>query len=180
MLYAWGLLAWVILVTHQRLNVKHSITSFFFRRSNINNTKYIKEDLYDDLFYSWLIGFTDAEGTFLINKQNENWSLVFKLSQHKYNYRLLYFIKSRLGLGIVKESNTDIFHYEISDRKKLSNIIFPIFDRYTLLTTKYYDYLKFKKAYKILEDTNLSKVHKNESIYTLIREPLPHNPISPA
>ena len=64
MLYAWGLLAWVILVTHQRLNVKHSITSFFFRRSNINNTKYIKEDLYDDLFYSWLIGFTEAKGSF--------------------------------------------------------------------------------------------------------------------
>ena len=38
-------------------------------------------------------GFTDAAGTFQIEKKNDNWVLIFKLSLQAYNIILLYFIK---------------------------------------------------------------------------------------
>ena len=110
MLYAWGLLAWVILVTHQRLNVKHSITSFFFRRSNINNTKYIKEDLYDDLFYSWLIGFTEAKGSFF-----------FFFAWHPGQLATSWY--GREGCGVPGMGEEDITH-KFKIKKNLPGIVF--------------------------------------------------------
>ena len=61
----------------------------------INDKKYKNKMLnyYNELFYQWLVGVTDAEGTFQIVTKNGKWSLVFKLFQHESNKRLLYFIK---------------------------------------------------------------------------------------
>lgn len=93
---------------------------------------------------------------------------------------MLYFIKSRLGVGnIKKENKTNIFTYKIRDRQKLAHII-NIFDRYPLLTKNYFDYLKFKEAYTILENTNLSKVKQDELIYALVRKVPSEGYISPA
>ena len=84
-----------------------------------------------ELFYQWLVGFTDGDGTFSIAYQNNKWSLIFRLAQHKYNLRLLYFIKSQLGVGnIYKESKSNMASLVIRDRTVLANVIFPIFDKY--------------------------------------------------
>ena len=168
MLLTRGQLARVILFTLQRLNVEHpsnitAKTNINITRQTINKNK--------ELFYQWLVGFTDGDGTFSIAHQNGKWSLAFKLSQHEYNMRLLYFIKSQLGVGnINKEATTKMVSYRIRDRKQLSEIIFPIFDNYPLLTTKYFNYLKFKEAYNILENPNLIKTQKDELMFNLIKE----------
>ena len=58
-----------------------------------------------EIFYEWLVGFTDGDGTFSISYSNGKWSLGFKLSQQEYNMRVLYYIKNQLGIGnINKES----------------------------------------------------------------------------
>src|SRR6266704_1308832 len=143
MLLTWRQFAWVNFLTHQRLNVEHP--------SNITLTK------------------TNIITTQALN-QNKEWSLVFKLSQHEYNMRLLYFIKSQLGVGnINKEAKTKMVNYRIRDRKKLVEVIFPIFDSYPLLTTKYFNYLKFKEAYGILEDANLTKFKKDELMFNFLK-----------
>ena len=176
MLYTWRLFAWVYIYslyvnyTHQRLHVKHSSTPL---TSNINNINYARQNLYDNknLFYLWLQGFTDAAGAFLIEKHNENWFLVLKYTLPAYNTRLLYFIKQRLGIGIVKEeAKTKTCAYIIRDRKKLNDIIFPIFERYPLLTPKYFDYLKLRMAYSILENTDLTKFQQDKKMLDLINE----------
>jgi LAGLIDADG endonuclease len=180
MLLTWGQLAWVKFNTHQRLNVEHS-SNFTSRSSaNINvNKQSLKHN--KDLFYKWLVGFTDGDGTFSIAYQNKNWSLTFKLSQHEYNSRLLNFIKSQLGIGnINKESKTKMVNYRIRDRKKLVEVIFPIFDNYPLLTTKYFNYTKFKEAYRILEDTSLSKIQKDNLMFDLVKSIPSADYISPA
>jgi len=134
-----------------------------------------------ELFFKWLVGFTDGDGTFSIAHQNGKWSLAFKLSQHEYNIRLLYFIKSQLSIGnINKEAKTKIVNYRIIDRKKLAEVIFPIFDNNLLLTSKYFNYLKFKEAYRILEDTSLTKTQKDELMFELVKRVLPEGYISPA
>jgi hypothetical protein len=65
--------------------------------------------------------------------------------------------------------------FRIRDRKKLANIIFPIFDLYPLLTTKYFNYAKFKQAYAILEDEKLTKSERNASIEDLVKQLPPAN-----
>jgi hypothetical protein len=169
-----GQFAWVNFFTHQRLNVEHP--SKF-----INNITTKLLNLNKELFYQWLVGFTDGDGTFSISYSNGKWSLIYKLSQHEYNTRLLHFIKSQLGVGrINKEIKTKTVNYWIRDRNKLAEVIFPIFDNYPLLTSKYFNYLKFKEAYNILEDTNLTKFKRDELMFNLIKTQPSSDYISPA
>jgi hypothetical protein len=188
MLLTWGQFAWLKIYSHQRLNVEHPsilITAGAVRvaGNNNNNINLTKQTLIQnkEIFYQWLVGFTDGDGTFSISHQNGKWSLAFKLSQHEYNTRLLYFIKSQLGVGIInKETKTKMVNYRIRDRNKIAEIIFPIFDRYPLLTSKYFYYMKFKEAYKILVDTSLTKTQQDDLMLSLINKVHSENYISPA
>lgn len=93
----------------------------------------------------------------------------------------MYYIKQQLGVGSVSvEFNRDMGSFRIRDRKQLANIIFPIFDQYPLLTTKYFNYAKFKSAYAILEDKELTKSQRNAQIETLLLTKLDESYISPA
>lgn len=59
-------------------------------------------------FKQWLVGMTDGDGSFSILRQNDKWTLTFKISQNTYNLRALYYIKQQLGVGSVSvESNKD-------------------------------------------------------------------------
>lgn len=71
-------------------------------------------------------------------------------------------------------------NYRIRDRNKLAEVIFPIFDEYPLLTYKYFNYLKFKEAYKILVNTNLTLAQQNELMLTLVKRVPSDDYISPA
>lgn len=71
-------------------------------------------------------------------------------------------------------------NYRIRDRKILEKIIFPIFDTYPLLTSKYFNYLKFKEAFTILEDTNLNQGQKDELMFNLINKVISEDDISAA
>jgi LAGLIDADG endonuclease len=58
--------------------------------------------------------------------------------------------------------------YSVYSRDKLKKYIIPIFDKYPLLTQKYYNYTVFREALNILEDTTLSYKKKTELIEKLI------------
>jgi hypothetical protein len=156
---AWGKLNYSTL-SHQRLNVMQ---------------------LKNEEFLQWLVGMTDGDGSFSVLRQNDKWTLTFKITQSTYNLRALYYIKQQLGVGSVNvESNRDQGSFRIRDRKQLANIIFPIFDQYPLLTTKYFNYAKFKQAYVILEDSKLTKSERNTLIETLLLTKYDESYISPA
>lgn len=57
--------------------------------------------------------------------------------------------------------------FRIIDRKTLGSVIIPIFDKYPLLTTKHFNYDKFKQAYIILENPALNKLEKNKLLEAL-------------
>jgi len=181
MLLTWGQFAWANIFSHQRLNVEHpSKINNSSSETNTNNITKQNLNQNKEIFYQWLVGFTDGDGTFSIAYQNGKWSLNFKLSQHEYNLRLLYFFKIQLGVGNINiEAKTKMANYRIRDRKILEKIIFPIFDKYPLLTTKYFNYLKFKEAYRILEDTSLNKFQRDELMFNLIKKVPSENYISP-
>jgi len=104
---------------------------------------------------------------------------VYKIALSRYNLRALYYIKKKLGVGNVRKDNTK-GQFVIRDRKKLSDVIFPIFDKYPLLTSKQFHYLNLNKAYNILEDKNLSKVEKDKYLLEIKKKSLPKGYISNA
>lgn len=134
----------------------------------------------DNQFIEWFVGFTDGDGSFSICKCGKYYKLQFSLSQSYYNMRILYYVKSKLGYGsVTKYEKSKMANLRISDSKVLAKIIFPIFDRYPLLTSKYFYYLRFKQAYQILEDSSLTTEQKNNTIELLLNQPLPVGYISP-
>lgn len=167
-------------IIHQRLNVRHLMSKIF----KINKFSTLNKNLLSenkDNFHQWLVGFTDGDGTFSIARQNNNWSLIFQIGQSHYNLRVLHFIKKQLGVGnIFVEKNTKIAQFRIRDRSVLELIIFPIFDQYPLLTSKYFNYIKFKKAHSILSNKSFTKSEKDNLIFNLIETKIPLDYISPA
>lgn len=58
------------------------------------------------------------------------------------------------GIGQVTESKNGIWSYRVRNKEQIKRVIFPIFDSFTLLTVKYYDYIQIKQAYDILTSHN--------------------------
>ena len=145
--YAWDKTL-IMFNSHQRLNVGHP--NYIHDHSRwINKSKYYENK---ENFHQWLVGFTDGDGSFTIYRSKDGkWTLFFKLTQSTYNLRLLYFVKTQLGVGSVNTNadNTKA-DFRVRDRKTIGSIILPIFDKYPLLTSKHYSYCKFKEAYHIL------------------------------
>ena len=145
---------------HQRLSVYSN---------NLNKLFNVRDPKKNFNFEKWLIGFTDGDGSFVIYKTKNTYSLAFKISQHKYNKRILYYIKKNIGVGNVnEEKNTNMAQYSVYSREKLKKYIIPIFDKYPLLSRKYFNYKKFKEAFNILENIDLSFKEKNELIEKII------------
>jgi len=184
----WGQSAWLHIdwmsSNHQRLNVEQpeNKNSIYDHSKSINRSKLYKNK---EEFYHWLVGFTDGDGSFSIchqisKKGKYKWSLFFKVTQSSYNLRALYYIKKELGHGTIQvESKTNMADYRLRKLDTICRIIFPIFDKYPLLTSKNFDYLKFKKAYKIMINSSISNEEKDGLLLALKCQKKPNNYISP-
>nr|QCQ68534.1 LAGLIDADG endonuclease [Synchytrium endobioticum]QCQ68553.1 LAGLIDADG endonuclease [Synchytrium endobioticum]QCQ68667.1 LAGLIDADG endonuclease [Synchytrium endobioticum]QCQ68686.1 LAGLIDADG endonuclease [Synchytrium endobioticum]QCQ68705.1 LAGLIDADG endonuclease [Synchytrium endobioticum] len=128
----------------QRLNVRMISTMTRLTKQN-------REE-----FNQWLVGLTEGDGSFIIDRQRQNngaspkWNITFQLSQKDTNAQLLYYIKNMLKYGQVSKSKDGNWSFRIRDKEIINKVIFPIFDKYPLLTVKYSDYILFKKAYYVL------------------------------
>lgn len=183
LLLIWRKFAWIknkhSNFIYQRLNVEHLIRQ---KGNNISTYNINKHSFSEnkDIFNQWLVGFTDGDGTFSIVRQNNKWTLTFKISQNIYNLRVLHFIKKQINAGsIYIDKKNNHAHFRIRDHKILESIIFPIFDKYFLLTTKQFNYIKFKEAHAILSNSYLTKLEKDILIFKLLETKSPVDFISP-
>ena len=66
---------------------------------------------WDYKFLQWFIGFTDAEGCFLIQTKNKSEvHFCFKITLHIDDSAVLFLIKDKLGIGVVSiKGNTCLF-----------------------------------------------------------------------
>lgn len=102
-------------------------------------------------FCVWLIGFTDADGGFTIEKSGQNkYSWVYYLDQNIYNKRILIYIKKALNTGNIN-IHQNMVKYRVRDKKNLKEIIIPIFNQQPLLTSKIYKYNLWKEGLNIWE-----------------------------
>ena len=80
---------------------------------------------------------------------------------------MLYHIKKLLGVGqVLVEPNGDA-EFRIRDTEKIVQHIIPIFDKYPLLTSKYYNYYLFRQAALILSNKSISISERNYSLKNL-------------
>lgn len=160
--------------SHQRLNVGPLISNLnTFNKHSLSENKAV--------FNAWFTGFTDGDGSFSIINQKGRWSLIFKIGQSTYNLRVLHFIKKQLGCGrIYKEKDGKMADFRIRDLHTINNILIPIFEQNPLLTSKSFNYDKFKKAAQILSNRTYSKSEIEVLLNSLKSTNMPFDYISPA
>ena len=118
----------------------------------------------------WLAGFSDADASFqikLITRNNHTEvRLNFQIDQKENN--LLILIKELLGGNIGYRKSQDTYYYgstSFGSAKKVINY----FDHYHLLSSKHINFLKWRKAYIIIQnkdhltETGLDKIKKLKS-----------------
>jgi hypothetical protein len=116
-------------------------------------------------FGQWLAGVTDGDGTFHFSEHaSGKWIFYFKISQSSYNLRLLYYIKTMLGVGKVRVTNSstnNMAEFQVRDRALLLKHIIPLFDQNRLLTSKEFYFELFKQALQVATDNSLSIFDKH-------------------
>lgn len=141
------------------------------------NTKYCASE--QD--YQWLVGVTDGDGTFYFNSTCKGgWTFTYKVAQSSYNLRILHHIKKLIGVGSVSVPKDNNAEYRVRDIKHIIQYILPIFDTFPLLTSKHFNYIKFKEAILIINDTSLTKEQKHILISTIKMQVMPSDYYSPA
>lgn len=122
----------------------------------------------------WFIsGFTDAEGSFLLEVRRDStcragWLIVarFSITLHQRDLELLQSIQAYFGgVGRISTGGRDTLSYRINSQADIKRWVLPHFDRYPLITEKQADYLLFRKAVKLVSQ----KVHLTaEGINTIV------------
>nr|NP_861473.1 maturase [Kazachstania servazzii]CAD23428.1 maturase [Kazachstania servazzii] len=130
----------------------------------LNHTRMYHTDKMNNSYFNmkeWLVGMTDGDGTFNVYTNMENKKIIFtyKISLTNKNMELLYKIKEYLGIGTIN-MDKNMVSYLIRDKKDLMNIVMPIFDKYPLLTSKRFNYLKFKECLMISNNNMIHQVDK--------------------
>lgn len=121
----------------------------------LKKTVDLKLNSSNDLQNHWLAGFSDADASFQIKVVNRNNKteirLNYQIDQKSNNILLL--IKEFLGGNIGYRHSQDTYYYGSTSFGSARKVI-NYFDYYHLLSTKHINYLKWRKAYLIIQDKN--------------------------
>lgn len=79
----------------------------------------------------------------------------------------------QVGSVNIPNSKNKVAEYRIRNMKTIYTVILPIFDKYTLLTSKKFQYEIFKKALLIYMNSTLSNENKNQELLHLHSLTLP-------
>ena len=108
-----------------------------------------------DLKNHWLAGFSDADASFqikILNRTNKvEVRLNYQIDQKKDN--VLQLIKNFLGGNIGYRKSQDNYYYGSTSFGSAKNVI-NYFDYFHLLSSKHINYLKWRKAFLIIQDSN--------------------------
>jgi hypothetical protein len=115
----------------------------------------------NNLHPNYIAGLIDGEGSFNItiskdDSRSAGHRVVCEMhvTQKTHSASVLYLLKEFFGCGVVKidNKNTDGLKDQLSSIVDISRVLIPHLDKYPLLTSKYLNYLTFKKAIKMLEN----------------------------
>ena len=117
-------------------------------------------DLEYENFIRWFVGFSDGESNFtIVFQKDKNGNITgasfrFIIELHLDDINTLKYIKSKLNIGNNISEYGNSCKFTVIHKKDIEKLI-SIFDRYNLNTTKYLDYLDFKKAFYLYHEKNI-------------------------
>ena len=115
--------------------------SLFTEKYNnyFNNSKIIP----DYEFLTWFIGFSEGDGSFIINNRND---LSFVITQSTGDEQILQLIKDKLGLGRIIKQGTRTSRYIVEDKKGLE-LINSLFNGNIILPSKQQRFNEFLQVF---------------------------------
>lgn len=136
-------------------------------------------------FGFWLSGFIDAEGNFQVYLDRKYIRVLFRIVLHVDDIKTLACapalrwlgvpqarekIRDYLKTGTVRISGNSCI-YSIYKVEEIINILIPFLDQYTLITTKYLDFLDFKNvANLIIRNSSSISEHSKSNIVNIIAQ----------
>ncbi len=107
----------------------------------------------DDFFIYWFIGFTEGDGSFIINKDG---TLEFKVTQSSADAQVLFYIKKQLGFGSVsvQDKFNKTHHFRVRKEQGLFTII-NIFNGNLYLEKTYNRFIFFVNAFNLKYNQNI-------------------------
>lgn len=129
-------------------------------------------------FIEWFVGLSEAESNFSIRiRRNVNgavsgFEFIFRIHLHRDDRKTLEYIQNTLGCGRLN-AEREVLVYTISQLSDVESVLIPIFEKFPLNTSKYLDYLDFKKAFfmfkslRSLNNKELSLLEINSRIIEL-------------
>lgn len=133
-----------------------SIQELSLASSETTRGKFI---LNDDIFKFWLVGFVEGDGSFILNP---NGYLEFKITQSSLDAQILFYIKKKLGFGVVrvqdKINNTHC--YRVRDKQGLDKII-SIFNGNLFLSTRKKQFKSWLDGYNSIYGQNIAYIENN-------------------
>ena len=127
-----------------------------------------KLNLNKDLKNHWLAGFSEADTSFQIKIFHRNNKVEVKLNFQidKKNKDVLLLIKDFLGGNIGYSKSQDTYFYDSTSFGTAKNVI-NYFDKYHLLSSKHVNYLKWRKAYLIIQNKDYLTENDQEKLIKL-------------
>jgi len=131
-----------------------SVRKHSYSTTTMRPTLPIKSQIQPSLndFYDWFCGLADAESCFFFRIRARAIEFEFKISLHLDDLSVLLFIQEKLGIGKV-DTSSGMASFRVNKQSELWFLI-EMFEKFPLNSTKYLNYLDFKKA---LELYNSSK-----------------------
>lgn len=116
-------------------------------------------------FLCWLIGFTEGDASFVVNKRGD---LSFIITQGEKGKHILYEIQAQLGFGNVIKQGLRVYRYIVQDRKSLA-LILLLFNGNLVLPTRKQQFNKFLIAYNLKKKV-IQINYINRSLYASLSD----------
>lgn len=113
-------------------------------------------------FKWWFIGFTEGDGSFIINK---NGYLEFKITQSSVDAQILFYIKKFLGFGSVsvQDKKNKTHHFRVRDKENLYKLI-QIFNGNIITNYKLNQFKLWVDAYNKAYKTNINIINNKHEL----------------
>lgn len=143
----------IITLISDKIRTKHiynEIFSFMLHNNLSSKIINLKLNLDKNFQNHWLAGFSDAKASFHIDFPGDKLEINLNYLIKDKEYTLLSFINEFLGGNIKYIKSRDIYNYNSNFFGSAKNVI-NYFDKYHLLSTKHVNFIKWRKAYIIIQ-----------------------------
>lgn len=116
----------------------------------------------NDKFKWWFIGFSEGDGSFIVNKDGY---LEFKITQSSVDAQILFYIKKELGFGSasVQDKINKTHHYRVRDKKNILKLI-QIFNGNIVTKHKLNQFKLWVDAFNKIYKTNIQCIENKHEL----------------